>query len=322
MAIQTIQNTFLGSVAIPDYDLVIGNPGRITNTIAVTGHVPTGVVPTLEIVFLSILHTYDNDLAVTLTNPSGTTVALFSNVGGTDAGLINVKLSDAAATDIGTVDNPLDEADTGTFNLQGAALLSRLATGNMTGNWTLRVSDEGQGDTGTLLSWGVRLSFNYNGIVTGTAAADTLGGSDIADKMIGLNGADKMNGFAGNDRLEGGAGVDFLTGGPGSDTFVFNTTPNAATNRDLIIDYLHGVDHLQLENALFTKLGAQAGIHALTPAYFHLGATAADANDYLVYNQTTGILYYDANGNVAGGAIPIAAFSNHTVLSAGDFVVI
>jgi Ca2+-binding RTX toxin-like protein len=321
MAIQTIQNTFLGSVAIPDYSGFTG-PGTIANTIAVTGHVPTGVVPTLEIVYLSILHTFVGDVDVTLTNPSGTTVALFTGVGGTDAGLINIKLHDAASNDIGSVDNPQNEADTGTFNPQGAALLSTLAIGNMTGNWTLRVSDFNPGDTGTLLSWGVRLTFDYNGTVTGTANADNLGGSDIADTMFGLNGDDKINGFAGNDRFEGSAGVDFLTGGPGGDTFVFNSTPNAATNRDLIIDYVHGVDHLQLWNAVFTKLGSLAGIHALTPAYFHIGAAAADANDYLVYNQTSGILYYDPNGNVAGGAIPIAAFSNHTVLSAADFAVI
>jgi serralysin len=104
-----------------------------------------------------------------------------------------------------------------------------------------------------------------------------------------------------------------------NDFFVFNTALNAATNRDIVTDFSHVDDTFRLENAIFTKLGA-AG--ALNPTFFHNGAAAADANDYIVYNQATGLLSYDANGNAAGGAIAFAVLTNHAALGANDFVVI
>jgi Ca2+-binding RTX toxin-like protein len=53
-----------------------------------------------------------------------------------------------------------------------------------------------------------------------------------------------------------------------------------------------------------------------------VGAAAADANDYIVYNQTTGALFYDSNGSGAGGAIQFATLTNKPTLTASDFVVI
>jgi Ca2+-binding RTX toxin-like protein len=61
---------------------------------------------------------------------------------------------------------------------------------------------------------------------------------------------------------------------------------------------------------------------ALNPAFFHAGAAAADANDFIVYNQATGLLLYDVNGNAAGGAIAFAVLANKSVLAANDFLVI
>ena len=57
--------------------------GRIAN-------VPTGVIPTLQ-VFLNIQHTFNSDLNVSLSNPDGTSVALFTNVrGASDGFFINL----------------------------------------------------------------------------------------------------------------------------------------------------------------------------------------------------------------------------------------
>ena len=68
------------------------------------------------------------------------------------------------------------------------------------------------------------------------------------------------------------------------------------------------------------KLGA--GVHALSAAFFRAGAAAADANDYIVYNHANGDLFYDTNGNVAGGATLLAVLTNKPVLAADDFAVI
>ena len=68
------------------------------------------------------------------------------------------------------------------------------------------------------------------------------------------------------------------------------------------------------------KLGA--GVHALNPAFFFAGAAAHDANDHIIYNSSTGVLFYDSNGNLAGGATVIATLTNKPLLTAGDFGVI
>jgi Ca2+-binding RTX toxin-like protein len=63
----------------------------------------------------------------------------------------------------------------------------------------------------------------------------------------------------------------------------------------------------------------------LAATSFRSGAgftTAADADDFLIYNSTTGKLYYDTDGNGAGAAVQIALIGNHAALTAADFVVI
>jgi Ca2+-binding RTX toxin-like protein len=210
MAIQTIDRLFVGEQAIPDL-------ATTTNTIAQTAHIPTGITPTLAAVFINLRHTFDGDLDVSLTNPQGTSIQLFTDVGGTNEGFI-VTLSDAAATDIGTAVNPLgDGVISGTFNPEGAALLSTLASGNLTGNWALTITDDAGGDTGTLFSWGYRITYDYSGTVAGTNAAETLGGSDDDDQLLGLGGNDVIQGFLGNDHIEGAAGNDILRGDAGRD---------------------------------------------------------------------------------------------------------
>jgi serralysin len=190
-------------------------------------------------------------------------------------------------------------------------------TGTIAGNVRLGGGDDGfngtGGKSGTI--------FGEAGIdkLTGGAGADTLNGGIGNDTLTGALGNDRLLGEAGNDTLTGGAGIDTLTGGANNDAFLFNAGL-AAANRDVITDFFAPQDVLQLENAIFTKLGA--GVHVLNPAFFRLGATAIDANDFIVYNKTTGALFYDANASAAGGAIQFATLSNKAAISAADFFLI
>jgi Ca2+-binding RTX toxin-like protein len=156
--------------------------------------------------------------------------------------------------------------------------------------------------------------------LAGNGGNDTLLGQDGNDTLNGGLGNDYLDGGIGNDTLFGGAGNDRLIGSAGNDFFVFNTALNASTNRDVIIDFNHVADTFKLENAVFTKLGA--GVHALNPAFFHAGAKAADANDYIVYNKATGVLSYDNDGSGAHAAIAFAVLNNKPTLAANDFQVI
>jgi Ca2+-binding RTX toxin-like protein len=155
---------------------------------------------------------------------------------------------------------------------------------------------------------------------TGNSLANILFGNAAANVLSGLAGDDKLDGGAGNDTLIGGAGNDSLTGGSGADIFRFETALNAATNVDKILDFVHGGDTIQLENAIFTKLKATGQLSSLN---FHAStdATPLDSNDYIQYDAGTGALYYDADGSGAGAAMQFATLIGHPTITAADFIV-
>jgi subtilisin-like proprotein convertase family protein len=110
-------------------------------------------------VFLSIAHTFNGDLDVTLTHvPTGTAVALFSDVGGTDEGMM-VILNDEAGTDIGTANSPTDGTVSGQFNPEGAELLSAFDGIDASGEWRLTIVDDNVNDTGTLMMWELDVTY-------------------------------------------------------------------------------------------------------------------------------------------------------------------
>lgn len=121
--------------------------------------------------------------------------------------------------------------------------------------------------------------------------------------------------------MNGGLGNDTLTGGYGQDQFVFNTALNGNTNVDRIVDFTPNTDKLLLENAIFTLLLNNGALNA---ANFVANATgtAAEDNDFVVYNSVTGQLSYDADGNGGNAAIAFANLVSHPALTAADFMVI
>ena len=55
---------------------------------------------------------------------------------------------------------------------------------------------------------------------------------------------------------------------------------------------------------------------------FHIGAAAADAQDRIVYNSATGDLFFNSNGNAAGGSTLFAKLDTGLALSNTDFYVV
>lgn len=153
---------------------------------------------------------------------------------------------------------------------------------------------------------------------TGNTLNNAILGNAAANTLTGGAGLDTLTGGGGADKLIGGAGNDVLTGGLGNDAFVFNTAASSV-NIDRITDF-NTVDTIQLENAVFTALGTKTG--TLTAAMFFAGTAAHDANDHIIYNKATGALYYDSNGNAAGGQVQIATIGNHAVMTNADFLII
>lgn len=158
----------------------------------------------------------------------------------------------------------------------------------------------------------------------GNSGANGLTGGSGNDTINGGSGNDTLIGGVGNDSLIGGLGNDVLTGGAGADFFVFNTAPNASSNRDTISDFVAGLDKIQLSKAIYTRLGPTGPLSA-NEFYAAAGAVRGiDALDRIVYNTTTGALYYDADGSGTAAAIQIALIgvSLQPPLTAGDFQII
>lgn len=162
-----------------------------------------------------------------------------------------------------------------------------------------------------------------NNILKGNAGDNYLIGLAGNDTLVGNGGDDIMNGGVGNDTLYGGAGNDTLTGDLGADFFVFNTALSVTDNVDTITDFNAAADTIHLENAVFKKLLTTGTLAAGNFAANATG-TAGDANDFIVYNTSTGELFYDADGNGAGAAIQFAVLgvSSHPTITNADFVVI
>lgn len=157
---------------------------------------------------------------------------------------------------------------------------------------------------------------------TGNTLANILTGNGAANTLNGAAGNDILNGGLGNDTLIGSTGNDTLTGGAGYDSFLFNTALNASTNKDTITDFAAVYDTIKLENAIFTQL-ITTGTLAAANFRASTAGTAADANDYILYDTDSGALFYDADGNGAGARVQFALLgvSSHPTITNADFVV-
>lgn len=152
--------------------------------------------------------------------------------------------------------------------------------------------------------------------IDGNSAANTLTGGDGNDTLRGQAGNDVVDGGNGNDYLVGGAGSDTLTGGAGNDTFRFDLAPSA-TNMDHITDFVSGTDTIFLSVTTFKAFlpGALSG------ADFYAGSSFANtAAQHILYNTSTGGLYYNADGAGSGVPVLIATLDGHPNLVSGDFV--
>jgi Ca2+-binding RTX toxin-like protein len=133
-------------------------------------------------------------------------------------------------------------------------------------------------------------------------------------------------GNSAENTLNGGLGSDSLTGGSGQDQFVFSTSLNSTTNVDTLLDFQTGTDSIVLSEAVFAQLadldiGSSPSVDNLL-----IGDAALDANDYLLYNSSTGVLSYDADGSgTASAAVAFAKIELNGVpptdLSATDFII-
>lgn len=161
-----------------------------------------------------------------------------------------------------------------------------------------------------------------NDLLFGGRGADELNGGRGSDKLNGGRGQDTLNGGRGDDLLDGGRGRDLLTGGSGDDTFSFSTRLSSS-NVDTIADFDTDGDKILLSTLVFNELVPSLG--QLADDQFHAAAGAtegADEFDRIVYDTTSGNLYYDVDGAGGEDAVLFAVVSGSPSLTTEDFLVV
>jgi predicted extracellular nuclease/Ca2+-binding RTX toxin-like protein len=142
-------------------------------------------------------------------------------------------------------------------------------------------------------------------------------GETTAIDLTGNGFGNLILGNAGANVLNGGGGSDYLVGLGGADSFAF-TTALGSGNVDTLADFSAVDDVILLDDAIFAALAAGA----LNSNAFVIGSAALDADDRIIYNNATGQIFYDADGNGAGAQVHFATLNGAPPITAADFIVI
>lgn len=150
---------------------------------------------------------------------------------------------------------------------------------------------------------------------------ENVHGSNEEDRLVGSERSNRLIGHDGNDVLAGGLGNDILIGGEGNDVFVFDSSLSTTANNDRIRDFVTGQDLIQLDLSLFTSLAEEG---TLGSEMFCANATGSplDSNDYIVYNTSSGALFYDADGSGQGDAWQFATLTGKPDIALNDFLIV
>jgi Ca2+-binding RTX toxin-like protein len=180
-------------------------------------------------------------------------------------------------------------------------------------------------------------SLGNNGGTIDNVVVDASGVTANGLRFEGNGNDNTFIGTTQDDVFVGNGGNDTLTGGDGADTFVFGQvheqvvtgdddevqtyvdTAFNLTGIDTITDFLSGVDKIALNIDQFTSL--TVGSFTADNLVCSVGAAAGDANDFLLFDTSTGALSYDADGSGAGAAVQFATLTGVTSLSASDIEV-
>ncbi len=211
-----------------------------------------------------------------------------------------------------------------------------VSTGDFSNTSTIIENDNGGTDT-------VESSVNYtlapnleNLTLTGTTAINGTGnelnntiiGNTANNVLKGGLGADTLNGGSGDDLLFGGEGNDTLTGGTGLDKFYFSDVTNfSSLGVDTLTNFATSVDKLVLSKTLFTSVGDSliaSELATITASSDTELGVAGNSSAFIVYNSTTGNLFYNPDGSTAGliNGGHFATLSNKPILTLTDFEVI
>lgn len=228
--------------------------------------------------------------------------------GGGGSNFLNGGLGNDTFSVVSTDNDTIQDLSTGDILTVAAG---GIASATSVSSFTASAATANAG-TATITAAATASSINL-ALATG-ANGFTLSGGATNDTLIGSSKA---------DIITGGAGNDSLTGGAGDDTFVISGVTTVTNGLDTITDFkTAGADKIQFSlAAVNTATNASLTAGALTANFVSgAGAVAGAATDYFIYDTTTGILSFDADGSGAGAAVALVTLSGTPTVVAGDIV--
>ena len=148
-------------------------------------------------------------------------------------------------------------------------------------------------------------------------------GNSMDNVITGNNGDNMLNGMGGDDTIHLTIGSDTATGGPGNDIFIF-ADPPALGQLDKITDFVQGEDVIKIDSdSIFYDELSPGPLPA--GQFITTTDTPSGGDDYLIYNETTGELFYDANGlghTSGAGTHIVVQLVNNLDLNASDIKVL
>ncbi len=163
---------------------------------------------------------------------------------------------------------------------------------------------------------------NYHDRLIGNSLNNEISGGSGADQLYGRAGNDILSGGSGRDLLLGNAGDDILIGDAGNDTIRGGTGAdiiilNSLSGIDDILDFSPDEDLLQLDQSIFTGLfetdDELDSSDFVTADVLTFNEVLSGAS--ILYEKSTGSIYYDADGGTADNATLIATVTDWLTLS-------
>jgi Ca2+-binding RTX toxin-like protein len=160
---------------------------------------------------------------------------------------------------------------------------------------------------------------------------DVINGQGGNDTLYGLSGNDLLRGGLGNDMLIGGAGNDTLRGDRGADQFVFKGSRQFSKKdlgQDVILDFTASDnDRIVLSKSTFKAMKSHRGdgfSKATDFAVVPNGSAIGGSSASIVYDSSSGGLYYNQNGRASGlgSGDLFATLANKPTLTANSFRII
>jgi Ca2+-binding RTX toxin-like protein len=166
----------------------------------------------------------------------------------------------------------------------------------------------------------------FANVAEGETGGVTLRGWNGDDSINGSDQADFIYGDAGTDILTGGAGIDNLYGGADSDLFRVTLEPSFPGGPKQAVDIIRdwsADDYFLIDDESATPGGFFANFDnadQLNPLVTGTAPKANSTGGQFLYNTTTGIVSYDADGTGAGAAVALFRLMGAPTLTASDFI--